>query len=136
MCVCEYACTCACVHAHVFRAAGAGAHVCRAAGAGAVAGAGAAGVGAGAGAGAGGGAFSAHHCSPTHKTLSSPNPEQPRSLKVKYILNNTGTTPEGKTRYLPGMISEKYGTIRTLKHQTSLSLVHWLVRYSIWLLKK
>ena len=27
----------------------------------------------------------------------------------KYILNDAGTTPEGKKRYLPGMISERYG---------------------------
>ena len=33
------------------------------------------------------------------------NPGQPRS---QYISNNTGTTPKGKTRYIPGMISERY----------------------------
>ena len=38
------------------------------------------------------------------------NTWQPRSLQI--IFNNIGTTPEGKTRYLPRMISEKYITCR------------------------
>ena len=60
-----------------------------------------------------GGAFFAHHCSPTHKTVfcqfrATPEPQN------KYILNDTGTTPEGKKRYLPGMISERYGIYMVL----------------------
>jgi len=36
---------------------------------------------------------------------------QPRATpepQHKYMLNDTGTTPEGKKRYLPGMISKRY----------------------------
>ena len=63
---------------------GAGAHVCRVAGAGAAAGAGAgAGAGAaGAGAGAGAGPSSIITVHPPTKLLFSPNPGQPRSLKI------------------------------------------------------
>ena len=35
------------------------------------------------------------------------NPGQPRSLKIN--INDTRIIPEGKKRYLPGMISERYG---------------------------
>ena len=48
----------------------------------------------------------------THRqNFISANPEQPRSLKINnnHICNDTRTTLEDKKRYLPGMISERYG---------------------------
>ena len=75
------------------RAPGAGAHVCRSAGAGTGAGAGAAGPGAGAGAGVGPSPLITVH-PPTKlyfcQSRASPEPQN------KYILNDTGTIPEGK----------------------------------------
>ena len=103
MCVCEYACTCACVRAHVFRAAGAGAGApwcsgacvscCRCWGWG------------------GGGPSPLITVYPPTKlyfrqSRATPEPQN------KYILNGTGTTSEGKKRYLPGMISERYGAVK------------------------
>ena len=86
------------MRAHVFRAAGAGAGApgavqeCRA--------------GAGAGAGAGPSPLITVH-SPTklyfRQSWATPEPQN------KYISNDTGTTPEGKKRYLPEMISKRYG---------------------------
>jgi hypothetical protein len=95
MCVCEYACTtCACVRAHVCRAAGAGA--------------GAEGAGAGAGAGAGPSPLiTVHPLTKLYFRQSRATPEP----QNKYILNDTETTPEGKKRYSPGMISERYGIV-------------------------
>ena len=51
----------------------------------------------------------------THKTLFSPIPATPEP-QISYILNDTGFTTEGKSRYLPGMISERYGTQFTHTH--------------------
>ena len=63
------------------------------------------------------------------------NPGKPRSLNIYiyiYISNDTGTTPEGKKRYLPGMISERYGIhiydVRCMwRCGTLMTLGHFLV---------
>ena len=96
-----------------------GAHVCRAAGAraaagaGAGAGAGAAGAGAGAGAGATGAKAGA---GPSPLITVNPRTKlyfrQSRATlepQNKNIFNDTGTTPEEKKHYLPGIILKRYG---------------------------
>jgi hypothetical protein len=47
----------------------------------------------------------------THNTLVRQSRATPEPQN-KYILNGTGTTSEGKKRYLPGMISERYGAVK------------------------
>ena len=108
------ACTCVCVRAHVCRAAaagagapGAGAHVCRAPDAVQECRAAGAAAGAGAGAGAGPSLLITVHLSTKHHFRQSRATPEPQN---KYILNDTGTTPQDNKRYLPGMISERYGT--------------------------
>ena len=99
------------------RAPGAEVHVCHAAGAGAGAGAGAAGAGAGAGARPSP-LITVHPPTKLYFRQSRATPEP----QNKYMLNDTGTTPEGKKCYLPGMISERYSRLKSTKFLQSVGM--------------
>ena len=116
-CVCEYVCTCACVRAHMCRCACA----CAGAGVGLVLPwgwccAGVAlglvlvlGLGRGLGGEQGGRGVLLRSSLFTHpQNFILPIPGTPGASN-KYIINDTGTTPQCKKRHLPGMISERYG---------------------------
>ena len=63
-----------------------------------------------------------------------------RALYPRWVLSRGNGTLICISRqprlFAPFLLQWSSVIVETSKHQTSLSLVHWLVRYSMWLLKK